>query len=370
MTNSLTELSIKALPLPTKGQKYYPDHALSGFGIRVSQGGTKTFVLLHGIRKQKILIGRHGIITLSEARAKARAILAEKTLGQYQAKTITFAKMRELFIANSEKKNRPSTAAEYKRLLNRLSFDTLSLRPLDISKELKRFPSPSEQNHLLTALKAMLTFAVNEGYLNLNPALSMPLPSKRTPRARVLSPKELKALWKAPRHVQTRIYAIMVLCLLTGQRRSEIAHLRAVDINYEQKTITIPADRAKNHLANTIPYGDFTAAILDGLPTTGYLFPSIRGQGVYNAWGKEKALIDQHTGVSNWTLHDLRRTFATIHAEIGTPIHIIERLLNHSSGTFAGVTGTYNRFAYFPEMKAAVLAYENHVRDILKPPNA
>lgn len=120
MTSSLTELSIKALPLPLKGQKYYPDKALSGFGIRVSQGGTKTFVLLHGIRKQKILIGRHGIVSLAEARTKAKAILAEKTLGQYQQKTIPFTKMRDLFIGHSEKKNRPSTAAEYKRLLNRL----------------------------------------------------------------------------------------------------------------------------------------------------------------------------------------------------------------------------------------------------------
>lgn len=362
----LTELSIKAIPLPLKGQKYYPDRSLSGFGIRVSQGGAKTFILLSGIRKQKILIGRYPIITLSQARAKARAILAEKTLGQYQQKTISFAKMRDLFIANAEKKNRPRTAAEYKRLLNRLSFDTITLRPLDISNELKRFPSPSEQNHLLTALKAMLTFSVNQGYLNTNPALSMPLPTKRTPRARTLSTKELKSLWRTPRHVQTRLYSIMVLCLLTGQRRGEIAQLRAVEIDYELRVITIPADRAKNHRPNTIPYGDLTASVLERLPTTGYLFPATRGKGVYNAWGKEKALIDKHSGVANWTLHDLRRTFATIHAEIGTPIHIIERLLNHSSGTFAGVTGTYNRFAYFPEMKAAILAYENHLRALLK----
>jgi len=366
MTYSLTELAIKALPLPKHGQKYYPDGALSGFGVRVSQGGTKTFVLLHGIRKQKILIGRHGTITLSKARAKARAILAEKTLGQYQAKTISFAKMRELFIANAKKKNRLTTAYEYERLLNRLQFDNLQMRPLDISRELKRFKSLSEQNHLLTALKAMLTFSVNEGYLNINPALSMPLPSKRTPRARILSTKELRGVWKAPKHVETRIFRIMVLCLLTGQRRGEIAHLRGEDIDYEQRIITIPADRAKNHLANSIPYGDFTASVLEELPTTGYLFPATRGKGIFNAWGKEKTLIDKHTGVTNWTLHDLRRTFATMHAEIGTPIHIIERLLNHSSGTFAGVTGTYNRFAYFPDMKAAALNYENHVRALLK----
>ena len=344
MTSSLTELSIKALPLPLKGQKYYPDKALSGFGIRVSQGGTKTFVLLHGIRKQKLLIGRHPIISLSEARAKARAILAEKTLGQYQGKSITFAKMRELFIAHAKRKNRATTAAEYERLLNRLSFDSLTLRPLDISRELKRFPSPSEQNHLLTALKALLTHAVHQGYLSTNPALSMPLPSIRRPRERVLTAVELKAIWHA---LSDDIFSTIVrLLILTGQRRSEVQHFQ-----YADDIITIPADHTKNGKQHGFPAG--TAHQYLGKDLT------------FNGWGKAKKRLDKNSGVTNWTLHDLRRTYATIHASLGTPIHVIERLLNHSSGTFAGVTGTYNRFAYFPDMKLAVLAYEKHIRGIV-----
>ena len=67
-----------------------------------------------------------------------------------------------------------------------------------------------------------------------------------------------------------------------------------------------------------------------------------------------------------WTIHDLRRTFATIHASIGTPIHITERLLNHVSGTQAGIVSVYQRHEYLPELRKAVDAFEAHLTSILR----
>ena len=64
-------------------------------------------------------------------------------------------------------------------------------------------------------------------------------------------------------------------------------------------------------------------------------------------------------------MHDLRRTFATIHAKLGTPPHIIERLLNHATGQISGVALTYNRYAYIKEMKAAVPKYTDHIASIV-----
>ena len=57
-------------------------------------------------------------------------------------------------------------------------------------------------------------------------------------------------------------------------------------------------------------------------------------------------------------LHDLRRTFSSHLAALGTPIHVTEKLLNHVSGTLSGVAGVYNRYSYAAEMRSAVGAFE------------
>jgi hypothetical protein len=63
----------------------------------------------------------------------------------------------------------------------------------------------------------------------------------------------------------------------------------------------------------------------------------------FTAWAKEKQALDARAGVSNWTVHDIRRTVATRMADIGVQPHIIEAVLNHQSGHKAGPAGIYAR---------------------------
>jgi len=72
---------IKALPLPERGQITYWDERLANFGLRLSQGGSKSFVIVFGVNRQRKTLGRYPTISLSEARSKARKMLAEITLG-------------------------------------------------------------------------------------------------------------------------------------------------------------------------------------------------------------------------------------------------------------------------------------------------
>jgi integrase len=91
--------------------------------------------------------------------------------------------------------------------------------------------------------------------------------------------------------------------------------------------------------------------------------------GSYNSWSQPKARLDERSGVTDWTLHDLRRTFATIHASIGTPPHITDRLLNHLSGsrTLSPIAKIYNRYSYLKEMRTALEKYEHHLfKSVLK----
>src|SRR5438105_11602338 len=102
----LTDISVRQLPLPSKGQRIYFDDALPSFGCRVSQGGTRTFVVQHGADRQLIKIGRYPIVTLSEARAEARLSLAERTLGRHRPKSIAWEDAVRRFLEDCKQRIR------------------------------------------------------------------------------------------------------------------------------------------------------------------------------------------------------------------------------------------------------------------------
>ena len=62
-----------------------------------------------------------------------------------------------------------------------------------------------------------------------------------------------------------------------------------------------------------------------------------------------------------WRLHDIRRTFASGCARLGVPVYVVEKCLNHSSGTFAGIVGVYQRHEFLEERRDAMELWANHV---------
>jgi hypothetical protein len=111
----LTDLSVRHLKTEAKQRSYFDD-TVQGFGVRVSPGGTKTFVLVYGPARERITIGRYGVISLADARAEAKRILAERTLGARRPKHVRFdVAMTEFCEGHCDRKNRPGTAYETKR---------------------------------------------------------------------------------------------------------------------------------------------------------------------------------------------------------------------------------------------------------------
>jgi integrase len=187
-----------------------------------------------------------------------------------------------------------------------------------------------------------------------------------------LSKDELKRIYNAASDPTNPFHSIVRLLILTGQRRTETARLKAEYISREARTITLPAEITKNGREHTFAYGDMTAGLLAKLPQEGYLFPAsrshVRGKetSTFNGWSKAKADLDALCGVSGWTLHDLRRTFSTNMAALGVPIHVTEKLLNHVSGSISGVAAIYNRHSYLPEMRDAVAKWEAYLSALTK----
>jgi integrase len=193
-------------------------------------------------------------------------------------------------------------------------------------------------------------------------------PKPQAPRERVLDEKELQKLNNALRSPETPFTRICALLLLTGQRRGEIAHLEWGWIDGD--TITLPSSVTKNKRAHTFPIGKRTQQIIESIPQEKdcpYLFPAGRKMSdrttVFNGWGKPKAAFDLACGVSDWMLHDLRRTVSSYMAALGIPQIVVEKLLNHvSGGTQSPISMVYNRHTYLEEMREAVLQWEDYLR--------
>lgn len=365
---ALNDLKLRSISPPEKGQQDYWDTSLPGFGVRVSQGGSKTFIL--NIDNARRSIGRFGIITLSEARGEAKRILAERTLGRVRPQAMTYPQARDLFLQEKLETRRASTHKSLKRLLTvhfpfkgQLSEFTHS----EVLRRLNSIRAPSEKNHAIAAAKVFFTWCVKHRYLADNPTLGMSLTS-RPSRGRVLSDDEVKSVWEASNDLDlpAPFRTIVKLLICTGQRRGEITGIRGEYFSQNECTITFPTSLTKNHREHTFPLGPLATSCLTslGIPI-GLLFPARGRTTPFNGWGKSKALLDEISGVSGWTLHDLRRTFATRLAEIGTPIHVVEKLLNHISGTTGGLVGVYQRHQYWPEQVAAVAAWDRRLQQLL-----
>ena len=363
----LTELTLRQLKPPAVGQITLWD-TVPGFGIRVSSGGAKSFIVLLGSGRRHT-IGRYPIISLADARAEAKRVLAERTLGRHQQKTITFEDAIPLFLDCQYQAKRERSRKDSERLLTRhflpkFRRDKLqNIRAHQIAEILDGLAkTPSEQRHALTGLGTFFRWAVAREYVSANPCAGIKF-AKRPGRTRVLSDEELVALWRAT-EAPTDFNKIVRLLILTGQRRTEIGHLKGEYLNRKGRKITLPGEAVKNGRTHTFPVGSQAWEILSVLPLSGNLFHGASGR-VLSQWAQEKALLDKACPLKHWTLHDLRRTFATNLAALSAPPHVVEKLLNHSSGIISGIAAIYNKFQYMDEMTVAIDAWDARLREII-----
>jgi len=372
----LTDISIRALKPPATGQVTYTDDALPGFGVRVSQGGIKSFVVVTGRSRRRTTLGRYPTINLQKARSKAKKLLAEQTLGKREAPTVRFHEALTLFLFTHfpESYPKPRTKQETTRLLNRHFLSPLRHEKLadiqthHISKIIDALQdSPSVARHAFAAIRQFFNWAARRGYVERSPCERLHPPAPSVPRDRVLTEEELKSVLSVARSEDAVFHNIIQLLILTGQRRNEIASLRAEWIDFENRTITLPPEVTKNKRQHTFPFGKMTEAVLRKGKGTGAMFPARGADAPFNGWSKLKPVFEKKCKAEPWTLHDLRRTFATNLAALGVPIHVTEKLLNHVSGTTGGIVAVYQRHAYLDEMREAIGKWERCLTRLVKP---
>jgi integrase len=358
---AFSDVLIRSLPFPERGQKAYWDEKLPTFGIRVSQGGTKTFILNRD--NNFITIGRFGVLSLSEARSEARRLLAEFTLGKVRPQSITYPQAVQAFLEDKARAKRPRTVADYKRLLNRLPFkgQLSDITHDDTMRKLNRFTAPSEREHLRVAATVFFNWCIRRRYISENPFSGL-APTKSTSRSRILSDAEIKSVWTVADQIGGHYGTIVKLLIATGQRRGEIVALQSSWVKDDH--IVLPKEICKNGREHLFPIGQLVTGLIK-TAQQGLLFPA-QGSTTkpFNGW-KSKTRLDKLTSVINWTLHDLRRTFATRLAEMGVAPHVIERLLNHVTGSLSPIALVYNKAKYLEEMREAMNTWEARVAAIV-----
>jgi integrase len=372
----LTDIVVRNLT-PEHKQRTYCDDNLCGFGVRVGAGGSKTFVLVCGAARERITIGRYPIISLSEARGEAKRILAERTLGAKRPRHVRFeTALVEFYTQHCDRKNRPSTAKETKRVLKKHFLPPFRRKYLeeiadsDISKIIEGMShTPSAANHAFTAARTFFRWVAKSPrrYVPYSPMSGMSLPFSPVKRKRVLTDRELLAVWRTAQARNDDYGLIVRLLTLTGQRRGEIASLHNAYIDGD--VVTLPEELAKNGHEHTYPLCRLARSLLPN--RDGLLFPA-RARGTpTNHWSECKEAFDLACPIAPWQLRDLRRTFATKLAGLRVPPYIIERLLNHKLGTiqFGGeisaVAAVYNRHTYLDEMREAVTLWENYLSKLV-----
>jgi integrase len=368
--------------LPVKGtDKLYADSETPGLYLRVRVGGSRSFIIQwrQGQFQRRSTIGKVGILSVDEARKKARKALvgiddghdpvAAKAKARVDDKQI-FETLARQYLERRVEDMKPRTfeGCRLHLLKHFKPLHRLPLRKIDrgvvaaelrtIAKERGAFAADRSRS----TLSAFFAWAIGEGVVETNPVTGTNKASKDVSRERVLSDAELVAIWNAA--PDGDFGKIAKLLMLTGQRRDEIADLRWPEI--VDDVIALPKERTKNSRPHDVPLSPQALAVLNEAPDyerRACVFG--RGDTGFSGFGKCKERLDQASGVADWTLHDLRRTMATRMADLGVHPHVIEAILNHVSGHKAGVAGVYNRSTYATEKRAALDLWGARVERLL-----
>ena len=413
MTKALTALRVEA-EKPATARREIPDGLLPGLYLVVQPSGAKSFAVRyrHAGAPRKLTLGSHPAIDLASARtlggqalrvaAEGRDPAAEKqdakeaskraAVEEARGKRDLFENVAKEFIErHAMKSTRETTWRETARILGLrpdadgnlidVGGDVMSIwrgrKVQDITKrdviallDAVNDRAPIMANRVLSAIRKLFNWCLARDVITTSPCASVEPPAAETSRERILTDDEIKRLWAATEAEGWPFGPLVRMLLLTGQRLGEVSGMRWDEINLEAKLWTLPGARVKNGNKHEVPLSDVALEILKALPriktAKGFVFTTTRGVAV-SGFSRAKDRLDaaiagEGQPIDHWTFHDLRRTMASGMARIGIQLPVIEKILNHTSGTFRGVVGVYQRHSFADEKRVALQAWASFVQ--------
>ena len=382
-TCKLTKRTIDALPSPEGRDEIWWDEDLKGFGLKCTPAGRKVFLVQYrpaGDRRnpRKYTIGEFGSVTPYRARVEAQRVLAERAAGrdpqaekQISKRRIASERVADLaaeFLARHASQNR--TAAETTRIFRREvlpywgSWTVEEVRKRDVITLLDRLRergAPIMANRVLAAVRTFFNWCIGRGILEVSPCSGIAAPAREQARHRILSDEELAAVLTAAREIAFPFGSLVEALALTGQRRDEVGRMTWEHLDLRRHIWVIPGEHAKNGKPHLVHLSAPMRSLLRATPRTGDVVFSADGQTLFQGYSKAKARLDRLSGVSDWTLHDLRRTVVSGMARLGVAPHVADKILNHQGGTISGVAAVYQRHEFLKERQDALRLWGEHV---------
>jgi integrase len=364
MSDKLTKTFVDSVPLPDKGQTFYRDSQLKGFGLRVGTTSKVYFAETKVNDKTvRVTIGPHGLFTSEQARLEARSILGMMARGinpndvdkVKKAKSVTLAEVYKAYlVARSSLK--PRTIYDYDRFM-KTHFLEWNNKPIaEISKDLierkhreigKR--SEAQANLAMRFMRALFNFTLGQYEDSAGNPIISDNPVKRISQTRawyrverrqtLIKTHDLPAWFKAVNDLPTLSNGInreavkdyLLLLIFTGLRREEGLALQWHDVDFKARTLTIPDP--KNRQAHTLPLSTFLYELLksrsnNNLEKNPFVFAGRGIKGYMDDPNKQMKLVIEASGVS-FTPHDLRRTFITVAESLDISAYALKRLANH-----------------------------------------
>jgi integrase len=391
---------------PAAARRTVYDPALPGLAIRVQPSGHKTFVF--GARYPRtgqftrVELGQVGRLKLEAARDKARRWAAwiaagvdprdeeaklQKAAVEAAALAIdnSFKVVAETFIARHVKGQRKAEVVA--REIRKELISHWSARPIteitrrdivDLVEKIVDRPAPAHARNVLQHAKKLFAWAIQRDVYGLQSSpcdrvKPTELVGVKTVRTRVLTDKELQALWAAADTLGYPFGPATKMLMLTGARLNEVMGARwsefSDDDDDEKRLWTIPAARFKMNAQHFVPVTDELAALLETIPrwTQGdHLFSSTSGAKPVRFNDRVVTKLRAPVGAElSWSLHDIRRTVRTRLSALRIPEPVAEMVIGHAR---KGLQRVYDQHRYLDEMREALQAWGMLLRGIVEPP--
>jgi integrase len=377
----MTARGVDALRLPESGQVDYWDADNPGFGLRVSAGGRKAWVIMyrHSNVKRRLTLGTYPALSLATAREKAAAVQhavqfkgadpASEKKAERAAET--FAELAADYIERHAKREKRSWRKDVlilekdvlPRFGNRKAKDITRREIIGLLDDIVARGAPIQANRTLEIVRKLFNWAVSRDIVDASPCYRVPKPSSENRSDRVLNDEEIRDVWHAFETEPPLTAATFKLRLLTAQRGAEVLSMRWDQIS--DGWWTIPAAIAKNGLTHRVPLSAPVAHLLEDIRPLGngspWVFPGAAGDGHRVAVHKAHGRIKRRCGTT-FVPHDLRRTAASHMTSLGVTRLVVAKVLNHVE---AGVTSVYDRHSYDGEKKRALDLWAARLAEIV-----
>lgn len=377
---------------PTDRRQEIPDALCTGLYIVVQPTGKRGWQVRyrHGGVHRRMTLGAYPVLTLADARKRAREALASAAEGRDPAEEVRAAKapkvkeqrdaiaaLVDLYASRHLRhlKSGPHVKRELDRHLvakwgDRDVSDIAKRDVIDLLDDIMSSGRATTANRVRAYLSKFFAWCVERDVIDASPMMGIKAPAKEAVRDRVLSDDEIRWLWKASDKIGQPWGPLAQVLLLTGQRLGEVVGMTDGEIRGD--TWHLSAERTKNGRAHDVPLSDAARDVMAGVARiagpAGYIFTTTGRTPVSGYFKARNALAaamaevaEEERGepveIPHWTFHDLRRTAATGMARLGIPVRVTEAVLNHVSGTGGGIVAVYQRHDYADEKRKALGAW-------------